>query len=200
MSSDDLVRQLAAEDPRGAVWCAALCAATVRHLAPPAALPALRLALLWAQGAPVSAERLRAAANAAADAADAAAAHSCAAFATAFATYATHAYVAYAAHAYAVAAWGDDAYAAAASTAAVEGAQLVDHQLTPIDPTGIPERPHAAVLWDWAQDQGLTEPMRTGTLGEALVRARRWWVPHERALAERQSGQPPGPWQGTWVE
>ncbi|MEM6929828.1 MAG: hypothetical protein AAF602_23010, partial [Myxococcota bacterium] len=66
--------------------------------------------------------------------------------------------------------------------------QLVDHQLTPISPT---DGQHP--LWDWTLERH-PEPHRVGTLGDALARARRWrlrwWVPHERAIAERLTELP----------
>ena len=208
------IRRLAEEDPRGAVWCACLCAGTVRHLMPDEALTALRLAWLWSQGVEVSPKRLEIAsadAHAAADAvtfatsadATASAAHAVAgavdaaadADADASADYVTGAAAsaadasasAYAAHAGAVdaAADADAVWQEAKDSHLRAMGELVAHQLTPLP---IPESP----LGDWLLEHGKTG--RVGTLGESLAWAReqrlRWWVLPERLLAEHRVVDP----------
>lgn len=200
------IRALTATDRRGAVWCASLCALYVAHLwTDPRPRRAVVLAGAWAVGVPVPAERLRAYDDAAGVAADVAAGVGRARPATSAAAYAACA----AANAAAVV---DDtagaaanaatyaAYAAAIAAAATVAAWvkrrdrhlsalavLVVHQTTPLVDVPLVGRPGALVAWDAAAaDIG---PVRVGTLGDALARARRhrlrWYVPVERAVAER---------------
>ena len=224
----DLLRTLAAEDRRGAVFCAALCAASVAHLVPVGERRpwrAVRLALAWGMGVQVPRERLRNAndaANAASNAAYAAAAAASAdaavlaayAFAEAASAAAASADAAADAAADAEAAADIAAVAYAAVIAAVASADagadgasaasnqarvahlarlhaLVLHQITPIAPTPTDVRratPSAQVAWDRLIER-CPDPVRTGTLGDALARARkarlRWTCPVERAIAER---------------
>jgi hypothetical protein len=67
---------------------------------------------------------------------------------------------------------------------------LVLHQTTPVTPTPRDiraARPGPTVVWDTAAEA--IGPVRLGTLGDALARARRlrlrWHDPVERAIAER---------------
>jgi hypothetical protein len=190
------LRQLARDDRPGAVWCASLCALTVAHRwTDPRPRRTVRLTLAWAVGVPVPRERLRAAAYAA----DAAAAYAAdaAANAAAYAAYAAAAYAAdaaaYAANAAAnAAAYAANAaaYAAAYAAALAQLAALVDYQVRPVDPRITDHRsarPGALVAWDAAAAE--LGPVRQGTLGDALRRARvlrlRWTEPVERAVAER---------------
>jgi hypothetical protein len=201
-SPRSLLRKLARTDRRGAVWCAVLCATSVAHLVPLGESRPGRVRLLaaaWAVELPVSEVRLRAAADAAA------------ATARATRTAANAAHVANAA-AYAtalVAAWADAAHPAIAVAVdavldcaidAIDAsvrerhlaalAALVEHQITPLVPSArnvAAARPGPAVVWDTAAEA--IGPVRLGTLGDALARARRlrlrWHDPVERAIAER---------------
>ena len=208
----NLLRTLAYKDRRGAVFCAALAAASVAHLVPVGERRpwrAVRLALAWGMGVEVSRERMRAAATAAADAYDdgiAAAPAAAAAGATEAVASAAPAYAAEsAAEAF------DDAVDAARPANAdpaesVEASRnvyaaylaflhaLVLHQITPIAPTPTDVHratPGAQVAWDRLVER-CPDPVRIGTLGDALSRARkgrlRWTCPVERAIAERTEG------------
>ncbi|MEN0068225.1 MAG: hypothetical protein AAGA48_39250, partial [Myxococcota bacterium] len=71
---------------------------------------------------------------------------------------------------------------------------LVDHQLQPVAVERPGEaRPEYQPLWDWVVERH-PEPLRVGSLGDALARARRWrlrWrIPQERAIAERLNRLP----------
>ena len=204
---DDLV----AVDPRGAIWCAVLCAWTAQHLVPPRVTgpaSALRLAAWWAQGAAVSPGRLRQVRSTSRVSDDACVQDATlAAYATIealivpdavvdlgeddpSATYASAA-ASYAARSCATFvsapqrdravrnAWDD-----ARSRHHAELAELVAYQLTPIEVDGVWPHP----LGDWVAERH-PKPARRGSLGDALARARqwrlRWWVPVERAIAER---------------
>ena len=194
----DLLRTLAAEDRQGAVFCAALCAASVAHLLPRGERRpwrAVRLAMAWGCGIEMPRERLEEAAEAAgaADAGD----DDAPAEAADYAAYAAEA-AAYAAAGAAVGAAADAAADAAA--AAWEQARdahlarlhaLVLHQTTPVVPTPTDVHraaPGAQVAWDRLIERR-PNPVRIGTLGDALARARkarlRWTCPVERALVER---------------
>jgi hypothetical protein len=184
-----LLRELARVDRPGAVWCAVLCATSVAHLVPPEERRPGRARLLaaaWAVGLPVSEARLRAAGYAAARAA------SDAAYAAAYATGAAF-YRRPASHAEAAAAVSRRPAARAATVRDRHLAALHDlvvHQTTPVSPTPrdvAAARPAVAVVWDAAAEA--VGPVRLGTLGDALARARRlrlrWHDPVERAIAER---------------
>ena len=197
----NLLRTLAAEDRRGAVFCRALCAASVAHFVPNGERrpwQAIRLALAWGMGVRVSRERLWKAGSFAADAGNAA-------LNAANAAYANAAYAAYAAATDATDAASVDSYAAtAAATGATDAANnerrrahldrlhaLVLLQTTPIAPTPTDihrSTPSAQVAWDRFVER-CPDPVRIGSLGDALSRARRgrlrWTCPVERAIAER---------------
>lgn len=187
----DTLEDLAAVDRRGAAWCSCLCAMTVQHMVPiDAPLTLLFLGLRWSQGMPISEARQRRAT-------------------TQLRRYNQHfdphtkercALDAITARSRApeLASWAvandvsqimTDASEAGFNKHLQHLAQLVDHQLTPIAPEG----PGAHPLWDWTLEHH-PDPMRVGTLGDALARARRWrlrwWRPHERAIAERLSELP----------
>ena len=206
----DLLRALAVEDRRGAVFCAALCAASVAHLVPVGERRpwrAVRLALAWGMGVQVPEKRLERVAHAAHAAAIAALstrsdAASSASLASASASLAANAAV--------DTDGAPDASAAAASATgyaadATRGARwvaertthlgclhsLVTHQTAPAVPTPLDVHratPNAQVAWDRLVER-CPEPVRVGTLGDALARSRkarlRWTCPVERALAER---------------
>ncbi len=192
----EVLRGLAADDRRGAVWCAALCASTVRHWMPTAALPALRLAFLWAQGVPVSEARIAAARDAADDAADYGIAPfeaSVDAAEAAFNVASAAIYDAYDADdaAYYASFAVYEATAAAGGVRAAKYARtlhlehlgaLVTQQTTPLD------RPGYSVLGDWLQER--CKGGRVGTLGGSLAWGRqhhlRWWDTAERYAAERR--------------
>ena len=183
MSPEELARALVADgDRRGAVWCAALCALTLQHLAPiqdNRPMRAIRLAMKWAQGADVPREVLMRAASVPNVSYTAILAASAAAKAAVYATAAHVANaVAYAADAQAF------TYAADA-----ELSELLRLQMEPVEYFDS-ESP----LGDWLLEH--SSPRRIGTLGDALARARkrrlRWCVLEQRAFAERFDKLPSG--------
>ncbi|MEM6929448.1 MAG: hypothetical protein AAF602_21085 [Myxococcota bacterium] len=202
----DRLIELTEDDPRGGVWCAGLCAMSVQHWLfdrEARASTALRLALLWAQGADVTRERLRRAAsavetdatvgfgvNADADAAVEAAGQVGLALVDGGAGY----FAARLAYAAAVrASMGtvrapDTAWFEARERHAGSLARLVADQLEPVSSHATPHP-----LWDWTLERA-PRRHRVGTLGDALARARlwhlRWWVPSERGAAERLTELP----------
>ena len=191
----DLLCTLAAEDRRGAVFCAALCAASVAHLVPVGERRpwrAVRLALAWGMGVQVPRERLRRASIAASNAA-AVANEDAIDYATNIHAASASAASADAADAAADAASADaDSWSNANHPAHLHALSL--HQTTPIAPTLADIRraaPSAQVAWDRLVER-CPEPVRIGTLGDALARARTahlyWTCPVERALAERCEG------------
>ena len=189
------LRTLAEDDRQGTVFCVALCAASVAHFVPVGERRpwrAVRLALACGVGVQVPRERLWKAATAAEHAGYANAS------AVAFAAARAARYVTAAAHAV-----GDATkaatYAAQADSVRGQGQAghlerlhaLVLHQTTPVVPTSADVRratPGAQVAWDRLAER-CPDPVRIGTLGDALARARkarlRWTCPVERALAER---------------
>ncbi len=189
------LRDLANADRRGAVWCAALCASTVRNVMPVEAYPALRLAFLWSQGVQVSRDRLREAArdaySAAIDAYTATHfARASAAYSAAYAAYtATHivarasAHSVEAAYASAYVSHGTDV---ARGIYAARIADLIASQITPLDLPGY------SVLGDWLQERCVDDRVGTlgGSLGWARQRRLRWWDPAERYAAERRIAIP----------
>lgn len=190
-----MLRHFADHDRRGAVWCAGLCALTVRHRMLPRARSALRLALLWAICTPVSKRRLQLASRIAKDDG-----------ATGVATYANYyaarsaAFAACASYSgeagcHAVGAANNAANAFASSTDArhrhlAHLGQLVESQVAEL------AHPGASPLGEWLLER--VKGGREGTLGESLAWARqhrlRWWVPAERFAAERRVY--PGPFMG----
>ncbi len=205
------LQELVNTDRRGAVWCAALCASTVRHIMPAGARPALRLAFLWAQGVPVSGGRLDQVADAAMDIAAsvdplnplnparlASWSAACAARAARLITRSLLSEAGGAAHVagatYRVVSAAEYATRTiyASATDAAHSADplhlkvLIDQQLTPLD------RPGYSVLGDWLQERYAErcKEDRVGTLGGSLGWARhhrlRWWDAAERYAAERR--------------
>lgn len=205
-------------DLRGEVWCAALCVQSVQYLIPtaePRPATAVRLALLWAQGVPVSENRL---ARASHDAIEAFAVFDDAVdafihdavergeFDVEAPPSVGQAAVAMAAHVVCRAA----AYRAANPNEREGGpsaplqhadvqfggnvdgqparqAALVENQVTPLP------HPGRSPLGDWLLERDPT-PGRIGTLGETLVWARqhglRWWRPEHRWAAEHRIVSP----------
>ena len=191
MSTDprDLLRHLLRQqgDRRGAVWCAGLCMAHILPDMPDywSGVQSLRVLLLWAQGLHVSKSRFQKLlsglplGNTIAEDAfgglisglrwklwDGAGVITAP-------TYVAH------------------SLATRHTTGSLVNAtarymqsmvELITHQTTPL-PTG-----NDHPTWDWIAER-YPEAQRVGLLGDALARARqwrlRWWVPHERALAER---------------
>ena len=186
----DLLRTLAAEDRRGAMFCAALCAASVAHLVPVGERRpwrAVRLALAWGMGVEVPAERLRKAADAA-ESSSYVSPYACACACSSAAAAAA-----------ADAADAADAAAASFSAHRYSGIDaeldrlhdLVLHQITPVAPTPADVQrasPAVQVAWDHLVERH-PDSVRISTPGEALARARRgrlrWTCPVERAIAER---------------
>lgn len=178
---------LSTADLHGAVWCGVLCARTAGHLAPRRCGPALRLAALWACGVEVSKQRMRAAA----DAAPLSATPDFAGFAASAAMLAAYPLPETAADAAAEAvarAAGIDRDRGVAQHFVLLGG-MVDDQIRAVE-----LRRATSPLGDWLLEN--SERRRVGTLGEALARAwrhrLRWWVPAERALAERFEELPGG--------
>lgn len=206
-----LLRELARVDRRGAVWCAALCAMSVAHLVPAEERRpwrALRLALLWAQGVEVPEKRMEMAAAgmvfAMYDGVTYSDFYACEAALEAIS--ALRVVPGRCPDTASLAAWrainsysqvGDydfDVERDRETQAIAALAALVEHQIAPVavTPGDVAEARHAAaVAWDWLDRP---DPVRVGTLGDALARARRWrlrWhVPIERALAERTDTLP----------
>ena len=201
---EELLRELARTDRRGAVWCAALCALTVQHLVlagEHAPATALRLAMLWAQGVPVSQDRMQSSADdvsnarigmtsehaVSAAAIDAAAEVAMVAYtggstAAACAVHATTLAYAYACRNVSIE-WCFEDWEIHRAEHRELLAELVDHQLTPLP------HPGHSPLSDWLLERGF-KAGRVGTLGDSLAWARRhrlrWWVPAQRWAAEHR--------------
>lgn len=204
----EVVSELSDSDRRGAVWCAVLCARSVQHRRfRHEAQDALRLTGLWAQGVPVSKRRLQQAewrlhpdfGTGPERSAVRYAARAASMGVPPLATRTVHMSMEASATALSL----DPIYGDMANSAALLGSRawwarmevaqrdltaLIKSQTNPVAKfaSGHP-------LADWVLEY-CPRATREGTLGDALARAwrwrLRWWVPHERAAAERMTELP----------